>query len=107
MSENKKRGTLEEFKNRVYGFESNSIYLDNFGSFNTAGGLSKKVDENGKMKKFIGNTSVFLLNDNNGFKDRVIYFQQVLYTMSHRILSEKLRENTCLLYTSPSPRDRG
>lgn len=94
MSENKKRETLEEFKNRVYGFESNSIYLNDFGSFNTAGGLSKKVDENGKMEKFIGNTTVFLLNDNNGFKDRVIYFQQVLYTMSHRMLSEKLRENT-------------
>lgn len=94
MSENKKRETLEEFKNRVYGFESNSIYLNDFGSFNTAGGLCKKVDENGKMKKFIGNTTVFLLNDNNGFKDRVIYFQQVLYTMCHRMLSEKLRENT-------------
>lgn len=42
MSENKKRETLEEFKNRVYGFESNSIYLNDFGSFNTAGGLCKK-----------------------------------------------------------------
>lgn len=93
MSGNTAHETLEEFKNRAYGFESSSIYLDNFGCFRTAEGLRKKADENGKMRKFIGNTTVFLLNDRD-FKDRAAYFQQVLYTMCHGMLSEKLADAT-------------
>lgn len=94
MEENKNE-TLEKFKSRVYSFESSSIHLDSFGNFNTAAGLSKKIDDKGNMKDFMGNTVVFSVKENNNmFRERLIYFQQVLYTMCHRMLSEKLSSCT-------------
>lgn len=86
--------TAEDFKKRVYGFESKSIYLDENNFFNTGGGLVKKIDESGRMRSFCGNTVVFLIKETTPFAERVSYMQSVLHTMCHNILAERLSSRT-------------
>ncbi len=82
--------SLEEFKNRVYPFSENSIY--SIDKLITHENLAKKVDENGKMKKFIGNTTVFMLDEKGN--DNIKKIQDVLYKYCDNMLAEKLHTST-------------
>ncbi|MGN0298812.1 MAG: hypothetical protein ACI4C1_06505 [Lachnospiraceae bacterium] len=90
--------TLKQFKNRVYGFEYNSIYLDEAGCFQTKDSLSNKIDAEGKMCPYIGNTMVFILNKNHEqieyLRKRITWMQDILYAMCHKMLGERLQNHT-------------
>lgn len=90
--------TLQKFKERVYDFEYHSIYLDGEGCFRTRDSLSDKVDEEGNLCPYLGNTTVFAFNEKNSqmeyLKKRVVFMQEVLYTMCRRMLAVRLQTHT-------------
>ncbi len=86
---------LEQFKNRVYPFAFNSIYLDEEGRFHTGGSLPDKVDRDGRMLPYMGNTMIFLLNQKQEEGRRcLIRMQDDLYAACSDILADRLTEDT-------------
>lgn len=67
--------TLLQFRTRTQGFSRDSLPVD--GKFVTSEGLRDKVDEQGEMLPFEGNTTVFLLDSDAG--DRIRHIQKRLY----------------------------
>ena len=95
--------TLEQFKNRVYGFEYHSLYLDSSGKFCTNSNLCHKIDADGTMKPYLGNTVVFVFQRNGSESGRVeseaflahlAWMQEILYFRCQDMLSARLREET-------------
>lgn len=90
--------TLNQFKERVYRFEYQSLYMNYDGYFCTNSSLNDKVDALGKFKKFIGNTTLFTL-DLNDVKTKMVrkklkYMQEILYSKCQDLFAERLNENT-------------
>ena len=86
---------LEQFKNRVYPFAFNSIYLDEEGQFHTGGSLPDKVDGDGHMLPYTGNTVIFLLNQGQEEERRcLIRMQDALYGACPDMLAARLTEDT-------------
>ena len=55
--------TLREFKERTEGFSRESLWFDEQGNFwANSDGLKAKVDSQGNLKPFYGDTVVFLLD---------------------------------------------
>ncbi|MEQ2424227.1 hypothetical protein [Enterocloster hominis (ex Hitch et al. 2024)] len=90
--------TLNQFRERVYDFEYNSLYMNHDGCFCTNSSLNDKVDASGKFKKYIGNTILFSL-DLNDAKTKIVrkklkYMQDILYSKCQGMFAERLNENT-------------
>lgn len=90
--------TLEQFKNRVYEFEYNSVFPDELGRFKTNDSLNRKVAADGSILPYIGNTIVFILNEDSKqtelLKKRILWIQEMLYTGCNKMLAEQLSANT-------------
>ncbi|MDO4324417.1 MAG: hypothetical protein Q4E24_00065 [bacterium] len=95
--------TLEQFKNRVYSFEYHSLYLDSSGKFCTNSNLCHKINADGTMKPYLGNTVVFVLQKNGSesgnaeseaFLAHLAWMQDMLYSRCQDMLSDRLREDT-------------
>lgn len=90
--------TLEQFRERVYGFEYHSIHLDDSGCFCTNPNLNNKVDAFGNMKAYIGNTTVFAVDSScdeaEGAIKRLKRIQRLLYSGCPSMLAERLGEKT-------------
>lgn len=82
--------TLEEFRHRTREFSRNSLSVG--GDFWTNSNLTNKVDEQGKLKEYCGNTMVFLLDD--GCMDQLKDIQRNLYQNCARMLADSLRCDT-------------
>lgn len=66
--------------------------LPEYGSFQTASALTKKVDAKGNFLPYCGNTAVFLLEAST--KQELQALQDELYSAAHWMLAEKIREDT-------------
>ena len=90
--------TLNQFKERVYHFEYQSISMNYDGCFCTNNSLDDKVDALGKFKQFIGNTTLFTLDLNNVktkmVRKKLKYMQEILYSKCQDLFAERLNENT-------------
>lgn len=82
--------TLFEFRQRTQGFSANS--LPGVGAFGTNPGLTVKVDDNGRMKPYVGNTMVFLLTEE--CKVRLSCIQEELYYCCGEMLADRLHPDT-------------
>lgn len=60
--------------------------------FSTNPNLRKKVDENGRLLPYLGNTVVFLLND--GTRARLSRIQEELYRVAGEMLAQPLQMST-------------
>ena len=90
MWNGKKLETLQEFQVRVGSYNRTS--LPGNSSMDTNRNLEKKVDGFGKMKTFIGNTTVFLLPEE--IKKKIHTIQNKLHEECDFILAEPLIEDT-------------
>ena len=66
--------------------------LPQWGDFTTNPNLRKKVDEGGKLLPYMGNTVVFLLDDDT--KDRLRQLQDSLYQAAPDMLAQPLQMST-------------
>ncbi len=76
--------------NYLYGYIENS--LPGEGNLETRPGLADKVDEQGKMRPFFGNTVVFDLDDTT--KAVIAQLQAALYQAAGNLLAEPLSPRT-------------
>ena len=90
MWNGKRLETLQEFQARVGSYNRTSLPVNSGMDIN--GNLWKKVDEFGKMKTFVGNTTVFLLPEEVKAKIHVI--QNKLYEVCPDVFAEPLVADT-------------
>lgn len=83
--------SLQEFKLRTEWFSGDSLHY-NDGRFITNGNLRSKVDEEGRLKPFAGNTIVFWLEEDCG--ERLTGIQAQLYARCGHVLAEPLHPST-------------
>lgn len=90
MWNDKKLETLQEFQARVGSYNRTSLPVNSSMDINS--NLWKKIDDFGKMKTFIGNTTVFLLPEE--VKRKIHNIQNKLYEECSFILAEPLVADT-------------
>ena len=90
MWNDKRLETLQEFRTRVGSYNRTSLPVNS--GMNTNPNLEKKVDNFGKMKTFIGNTTVFLLTEE--VKEKIHVIQNKLHKECGSILAEPLVKDT-------------
>ena len=66
--------------------------MPQWGDFTTNPNLRKKVDEEGKLLPYLGNTVVFLLDDDT--KDQLRQLQESLYRAAPEMLAQPLQTST-------------
>ena len=88
MKKNDSNLLHRESQTKIY--SQNSIHGDDW--FCTNGNLSKKVDESGNFRNFVGDTVVFLLQDT--VMEQLGYLQDELYAKCEPILSQRLGKDT-------------
>lgn len=82
---------LHEFKLRTEWFSMDSLHLKD-GRFITNGSLKDKVDEEGRLKPFGGNTIIFWLDEDS--RERLTDIQLQLYTRCGHLLAVPLHPST-------------
>ena len=66
--------------------------MPRWGDFTTNPNLRKKVDDTGKLLPFVGNTAVFLLDDES--KEKLRHLQEELYRAAPDMLAQPLQMST-------------
>lgn len=92
------RETLEQFRERIGGFEYHSLYPDQEGCFRTNPRLNDKVDPKGRLRAYVGNTVVFTLDGagerGNAVRNGLRRLQDRLYACCPDMFAERLGEET-------------
>lgn len=89
MDFNRNLESLNEFRQRTNSFNQSSINIE---GFYTNHNLINKINYDGKMAEFIGNTVVFNITDD--IKDSIYNIQNKLYTECKDILAKPLSKET-------------